>query len=769
MNMPKQISLTVLAFLTSLFSVNAATIVWTNTAGGGWNEAINWSPNQVPGSGDTVMVTNDVDFTLNIDGVANAGNLILGTTDLDSTNTQVLQVQVGNTFILNGTLTVSTNGQFNLNTGSVMIGTNAILDGTLNGSGATLSGTLTIESNSVLNVNPPGMTFNGYFAGIGVLYNYGTVNWSSTSIYEDNNGVIYNYGLWLAQTDGIIYGRSSSGNGAFINYGIFSKVGGTNSTVFDGNGTFTNYGDVDLQTGTLEVSAGQDSGTFDTTNGTLMTFGQFILNGTNTFIGGGVLTNSILEGTNAVVEGTLAVAGQMTIGGTITIDSSAELQLLTSVTFDGYINGGAVPAIFTNNGTVLWTSNDQYGDYSPQIDNYGLWVAQSDNTFGGKQNAGETAFNNFGVFQKIGTSGTTTLDVNTVINDAGGTIQTSSGNLTIQNGSGNGLFNTASGSQLDLTTFDFIGDSTFTNGGSVTGSFEATNGVFHGTPELSNVSFSGIFTLANDCNLNVGTGGLGFYGYPNATAVTNYGTVTWAMGNLSGDNSPLIVNYGLWNVETDGVFNGRSSSGNTVFDNVGTFRKTAGQGGTTALNSFEFINTGLLDVQTGEVSMVANFIPGGGRVNFGLNSSNNFGNLYFPGTVTLGGTLSANLNNLFAPAASNSFPVVTYFGETGAFTNLSLPAGFVWTNNYGGSAFTLSVATVEPPQVTSAPAVQNGNFSFSFSAVPGQTYQIEDTTNLVPSNWVDVGAPIYVTNTSPITVSNLISVNPQLFYRLVLQ
>jgi len=769
MNMPKQISITVLAFLTSFFSVNAATIVWTNTAGGGWNEPINWSPNQVPGSGDTVMVTNDVDFTLNIDGVANAGNLILGTTDLDSTNTQVLQVEVGNTFILNGTLTVSTNGQFNLSTGSVMIGTNGILNGTLNGSGATLSGTLTIESNSVLNVEPPGMTFNGYFAGVGVLYNYGTVNWSSTSIYEDNNGVIYNYGLWLAQTDGIIYGRSSSGNGSFINYGIFSKVGGTNSTVFDDNGTFTNYGDVDLQTGTLEVNAGQDSGTFDTTNGTLMTFGQFLLNGTNTFIGGGVLTNSILEGTNAVLEGTLAVAGQITIGGTITIDSSAELQLLTSVTFDGYINGGAVPAIFTNNGTVLWTSNDQFGDYSPQIYNYGLWVAQSDNTFGGRQNAGETAFNNFGVFQKTGTSGTTTLDENTVINDAGGTILTSSGNVTIQNGSGNGLFNTASGSQLDLTTFDFIGGSTFTNGGSVTGSFESTNAVFHGTPDLSNVSFSGIFTLASDCNLNVGTGGLGFYGYPNATSLTNYGTVTWAMGNLNGDSSPLIVNYGSWNVETDGIFNGRYSSGNTIFDNVGTFRKTAGQGGNTTLNSFEFINTGLLDVQTGEVSMAANFIPGGGRVNFGLNSSNNFGNLNFAGTVTLGGTLSANLNNLFAPAASNSFPVVTYFGETGAFTNLSLPAGFVWTNNYSGSAFTLSVATVKQPQVTSAPAVQNGNFSFSFSAVPGQTYQIEDTTNLVPSNWVDVGGPIYVTNTSPITVSNLISINPQLFYRLVLQ
>ncbi len=759
-------SIIVLAIFTAFTTAHADTIVWTNTAGGNWNTAANWSPNVIPGSSDTVEVTNDASYTVNVDGTANAGNMVLGTSDAGSTNIQAFQLTTGNNFILNGTATVTTNGQFNLYSG-VMIGTNAILDGTFNGNAATVSGTFTILSNSVLNINPPGMIFNG-FPDQQVMTNYGTVNWNATQVYEDNSGVIYNYGLWLAQTDGTISGRLESGNGAFENYGTFRKSGGTNTTLFDGNGTLNNYGEVDIQTGSLTVQSGQDSGWINTSNNTLLTFANFILAGTNLFTGGGILTNSTLEGTNAVMEGTLAGASPLTIGGTLTIDSGAELQILSGAAFDGYVDGHFTPCLFTNNGTVLWSTNDINDDNLPTIDNYGLWVAQGDDTLFGRQVDGPTTFNNYGTFEKLGTAGTTTMDANTVFNNLGGTVRTASGTIGIQNGNGYGTFDTASNSLLQLTKFNFMADSVFTNTGTVSGLLEATNAIFEGTLDVANSTLSGNFTLESDCGLNIG-GGVIFNGFPNATTITNYGTVTWATGNITGDNSPTIVNSGLWLAEGDGTFNGRVSGGSTTFDNLGTFRKTGSLGGSTSLTSFQFNNPGLFDVQTGEVAMVANFAPGGGTVNFGINSATNFGNLHFSGAVTLGGTLSANLNNLFAPSVSNSFPVVTYSAESGAFTNFNLPSGFVWTNNYVAGASVLSIVTVNPPQVSSAPGVQNGTFSFSFTGIPGQTYQIEDTTNLSPANWVDAGPPIYITNTSPITVSNLISIDPQLYYKLVLQ
>jgi len=50
-----------MAFILGLFipviSGAAATLTWTNIIGGNWNGAANWSPNAVPGSTDTALIT----------------------------------------------------------------------------------------------------------------------------------------------------------------------------------------------------------------------------------------------------------------------------------------------------------------------------------------------------------------------------------------------------------------------------------------------------------------------------------------------------------------------------------------------------------------------------------------------------------------------------------------------------------------------------------------------------------------------------------------
>jgi hypothetical protein len=52
------------AFVTGIAPCRAGTLMWTNTAGGDWNASPNWSPNQVPASGDTVVITNAGTYTV---------------------------------------------------------------------------------------------------------------------------------------------------------------------------------------------------------------------------------------------------------------------------------------------------------------------------------------------------------------------------------------------------------------------------------------------------------------------------------------------------------------------------------------------------------------------------------------------------------------------------------------------------------------------------------------------------------------------------------
>ena len=61
-------------------SVQAADIVWTNTAGGSWNAATNWNPNQVPGASDTAWITNNGTYAVTLNTSTIVNSLALGGT-----------------------------------------------------------------------------------------------------------------------------------------------------------------------------------------------------------------------------------------------------------------------------------------------------------------------------------------------------------------------------------------------------------------------------------------------------------------------------------------------------------------------------------------------------------------------------------------------------------------------------------------------------------------------------------------------------------------
>src|SRR5262245_49801279 len=78
-------------FLGTAVNSKSATLVWTNTAGGVWNVAANWSPNQVPVAADQVLVTNSGTYTVTVTANSSMAGLIFG----GPAGTQTLQLTAG--------------------------------------------------------------------------------------------------------------------------------------------------------------------------------------------------------------------------------------------------------------------------------------------------------------------------------------------------------------------------------------------------------------------------------------------------------------------------------------------------------------------------------------------------------------------------------------------------------------------------------------------------------------------------------------------------
>src|ERR1039457_2346957 len=103
----------VLALLAIASVTHATTITWTNTAGGNWSVAANWSPNQVPGASDTAQITTSGTYAVTNSGTASASVLTLGS----ASGTQTLNLSSG-TFTVGSASTGNAQGGLNLSRGT---------------------------------------------------------------------------------------------------------------------------------------------------------------------------------------------------------------------------------------------------------------------------------------------------------------------------------------------------------------------------------------------------------------------------------------------------------------------------------------------------------------------------------------------------------------------------------------------------------------------------------------------------------------------------
>ena len=475
---------------------HAATIIWANTNGGDWNIATNWTPAQVPVSGDNVIITTNGTYTVTNSSSATLGNLTLG-------GTNGIQTLTLSSLTLTNIGLVNSNGVLNWNSGEV-------------------DGGLTVAEGGVLNI-----TNNATYYIHGSLTNNGTVNWSAGNIYgygpPGYNGLIYNAGLWNAQFDGSL--NVASGTPAFINAGIFRKSGGTGTTTIGWN--FTSTGTFDIQTGSLSSSTW---------------VGNSILNGNYTGTIGSADTNTTqLVASNAVFNWS---GGE--VDGALTVAHGGVLNITNNVTY--YIHGS-----LTNNGTVNWSAGSIYGYGPPSyatavIYNAGLWNAQFDGSL--TIASGTPAFINTGTFRKSGGTGATTIGWNFT---STGIFDIQTGSLSCSTWVGNSILNgnyTGAISLTDTNATVLVASNAFLNwtGGTINGALAVAQG---GVLNITNNTTYQIFgSLTNNGTVNWSVGSIYGYGPPSYATAVIYNAGLWNAqfdGSLAiASGTPAFINTGTF-------------------------------------------------------------------------------------------------------------------------------------------------------------------------------------------------------------------------------
>ena len=709
---------------------DAATITWTNTAGGNWSGTNNWSPNQVPGSSDDAVITASGTYTVNFDASATIAGMALG----GSSGTQTFSLG-GNTLTLNGLATINSNGLFNLSGGN-LAGTNGVIAGLLTWtSGGIASGsTLTVGTNGLL-------VLAGNSAGdydiYGTLTNAGTVRLVSGNLQlYCNPGQLINLPgalVDITTNNSIDHG---CGGELLLNYGTVRKSGGTGASTI--NCVLNNFGLIDVQTGTVNINGGDTAnsvGVFQTEAGAaldfvnnftansgvqftgagtnLLTGGTFTLNGLVTF-SNLTLAGASLAGTNGVIAGLLTwTSGGIASGSTLTVGTNGLLVLAGNSAGDYDIYG-----TLTNAGTVrLVSGNLQLWCNPGQLINLpgALVDITTNNTI--DHGCGGELLVNYGTVRKSGGTGASTI--NCVLNNFG-LIDVQTGTVNINGGdtaNSVGVFQTEAGAALDFVnnftansgvqftgagtnlltggTFTLNGLVTFSNLTLAGASLAGTNGVIAG---LLTWTSGGI---ASGSTLTVGTNGLLVLAgnsagdYTLYGILTNAGTVRLVSGNLQlWCNPGQLINLpgALVDITTNNSID--HGCGGELLVNYGTVRKSGGTGTSTinpVLNNF-----GLIDVQTGTVNIyggdTANSVgvfqtEAGATLDFVNNFTANSGvqftgvgtNIITAGTFTFNGLVT--ISNL------------TLAGASLAGTNGMIAGVLPWTSGSIVSGSTLTVAT----------------------------------------------------------------------------
>ena len=712
-------------------SVRAAQIVWTNTAGGNWNAATNWSPNQVPGSADDAVITVSGTYAVTLNTSTTVNSLALG-----GASGQQTLANNGYNLTLNQASVINSNGVFTLN-------------GTVAGTGL-----LTVQGQFMWNggyINPGSVltvATNGLLAlaGGNAHYSYGIITNAGTIQLLNGGGDLYLYGSCSGGIGELInlpgalvdvQGNNSisyaCGTELLVNQGVVRKSGGTGTTYI--YPSLTNSGTLDVQTGTVNIyNSGQGSGVFLPEAGATLIFSKTyevdnVLTGagTNLLNGGTFTLNGNINGSNVVLNGAYLLASNTVINGALTWNSgNINAGSVVTVATNGLLalasdNVHIFYGILTNAGTIqllnganslwLYGSCQAAGAIGELVNLPGALVdAQGDNSI--YWGCGTELVVNQGVLRKSGGTGITYI-YPSLTNS--GTLDVQTGTVNISHsGQGSGQFLPEAGATLIFSqTYEvdsaltgagtnLLNGGTFTLNGNINGSNVVLNGanllagntVINGalTWNSGNINAGSVLAVSTNALLALASGNGHFlYGI-----ITNAGTIQllngsgslYLYGSCAGGIGELVNLPGAL-VDVQGNNSIYYGCGSELLINQGMVRKSGGTGTTTITPIFN--NSGTLDVQTGTVSLYAGqgsglFLPEAGATLIFSATYEVDNALTGAGTNLLNGgtfTLNGNING------SN----VVLNGASLLAGNTVVNSGMVWNSGQINAGSVVTVAT----------------------------------------------------------------------------
>jgi hypothetical protein len=309
----------------------AHTVTWVGPSSGDWATASNWSGGALPGSGDDVVIGagNTVTHSTGSDTIHQlngAGALVLsgGTLTVNALcSFATLTVSGGN---LQGTAALTVTSSFTWSQGQFANGGSLTIASTATGTLSSQTGRLTLQSYTVNNA--------------------GSVSWTVDGQLQFSNGVWNNLSgsLFLVQA-----GFSAQViSGTFSNAGTFRKTG-TGSTTFGSGVSFNNTGTVDIQAGSLTLSAGTSSGSVTVASGSTLNLSGYTLTSNSSISGAGSVA---FTGGTSTLAGTISASGGVSIASAATVNTSGSATLNTSLTNSGTlaVAGSGAAGTLTING-----------------------------------------------------------------------------------------------------------------------------------------------------------------------------------------------------------------------------------------------------------------------------------------------------------------------------------------------------------------------------------------------------------------------------------
>jgi hypothetical protein len=283
----------------------------------------------------------------------------------------------------------------------------------------------------------------------------------------------------------------------------------------------------------------------------------------------------------------------------------------------------------------------------------------------------------------------------------------------------------------------------------VNGTLIATNSTLEGTITIkaggvldtfaASLAATGSLTVQSGGSLDVASGfyvhgpitNAGMMNLTNATIYLYNNNTASYQGGI--DNQGQINFYGA---SGDAVY---AEYGNEYLTNQGTISQRPGTGNS-SISTAVFSDPGTLDSQEGTLTLAIVSLQPSSVLNFGLNSSTDYGVIAVRTNVVLNGTVSVNFNNGFVPANNATFNVLTYPSFSGIFGSTNLPSGAAAQGVYGATGFSLvfggsGTSTTQP--ILTIQRISASTVDVSWPTAAGN-FNLQSSPNLTVGSWSNI-------------------------------